>query len=389
MEMISQKNKMLFLFHIFAIGLTDSLFFIGIGKLLIDKLNLLIGASLLFTLNEFSKILFQFIFSTIDKKFSVKKSIIISELLQSIFLFFILIFKFYSLAALIVILIILNFLESFFKINEFNLILITSQKEDRKKYNSYISTTNQISGVLGFIIGGFIIFNSHYNLLFIISSILFFISAIFISLIKIENIKLSIDTSWKKIVTRDNYYILIFTFLIATNTVILSANSILGFKLALDTRQIILYQIANAVGSGLATLIIKYKSSLINKNENKSIIFGLIVQGILFYLFNFVNEDKRSLLFISISMISFINLSIYNTKLQDYAERKFGSKIYSLRQLSKSLFNFFGISALTYFTIQLKIDYQNILVVFCFLTVIANILLIKNNITTYIVENNK
>ena len=381
MEMISQKNKMLFLFHIFAIGLTDSLLFIGIGKLLIDKLNLLVGASLLFALNEFSKILFQFIFSTIDKKFSVKKSIIISELLQSIFLFFILIFKFYSLTALIVILIILNFLESFFKINEFNLILTISQKEDRKKYNSYISTTNQISGVLGFVIGGFIIFNSQYNLVFI--------SAIFISLIKIEDIKLSIDTSWKKLVKRDNYYILIFTFLIATNTVILSANSILGFKLALNTRQIILYQIANAIGSSLATLIIKYKSSLINKNENNSIIFGLIVQGILFYLFNFVNEDKRSLLFISISMISFINLSIYNTKLQDYAETKFGSKIYSLRQLSKSLFNFFGISALTYFTIQLKIDYQNILAIFCFLTVIVNILLIKNNITTYIVESNK
>lgn len=389
MEMISQKNKIFFLFHIFAIGLTDSLLFIGIGKLLIDKLNLLIGASLLFALNEFSKILFQLIFSTIDKKFSIKKSIIISELLQSIFLIFIVVFKFYSLIALIVILIILNFLEGFFLISEFNLILKISQKEDRKKYNSYISTTNQIFGVLGFIIGGFIIFNSQYNLLFIISSILFFISAIFVSLIKIENIKLSIDTSWKKIVTRDNYYILIFTFLIATNTVILSANSILGFKLALDTRQIILYQIANTVGSGLATLIIKYKSSLINKNENKSIISGLIAQGILFYLFNFVNEDKRSLLFISISMISFINLSIYNTKLQDYAERKFGSKIYSLRQLSKSLFNFLGISALTYFTIQLKIDYQNILAIFCFLTVIANILLIKNNITTYIVESKK
>ena len=389
MEMISQKNKIFFLFHIFAIGLTDSLLFIGIGKLLIDKLNLLIGASLLFALNEFSKILFQLIFSTIDKKFSIKKSIIISELLQSIFLFFIIIFKFYSLTALIVILIILNFLESFFIISEFNLILKISQKEDRKKYNSYISTTNQISGVLGFIIGGYIIFNSQYNLVFIISSILFFISAIFISLIKIEDIKLSIDTSWKKLVKRDNYYILIFTFLIATNTVILSANSILGFKLALNTRQIILYQIANAIGSSLATLIIKYKSSLINKNENNSIVFGLILQGILFYLFNFVNEDKRILLFISISMISFINLSIYNTKLQDCAETKFGSKIYSLRQLSKSLFNFFGISILTYFTIQLKIDYQNILAIFCFLTVIANILLIKNNITTYIVESNK
>ena len=389
MKMISEKNKILFLLHVFVIGLTVSLLFIGIGKLLIDKLNLLIGASLLFALNEFSKILFQLIFSTIDKKFSIKKSIIISELLQSIFLFFIIIFKFYSLTALIVILIILNFLESFFIISEFNLILKISQKEDRKKYNSYISTTNQISGVLGFIIGGYIIFNSQYNLVFIISSILFFISAIFISLIKIEDIKLSIDTSWKKLVKRDNYYILIFTFLIATNTVILSANSILGFKLALNTRQIILYQIANAIGSSLATLIIKYKSSLINKNENNSIVFGLLLQGILFYLFNFVNEDKRILLFISISMISFINLSIYNTKLQDYAERKFGSKIYSLRQLSKSLFNFFGISALTYFTIQLKIDYQNILVVFCFLTVIANILLIKNNITTYIVESNK
>ena len=389
MEMISQKNKIFFLFHIFAIGLTDSLLFIGIGKLLIDKLNLLIGASLLFALNEFSKILFQLIFSTIDKKFSIKKSIIISELLQSIFLFFIIIFKFYSLTALIVILIILNFLESFFIISEFNLILKISQKEDRKKYNSYISTTNQISRVLGFVIGGYIIFNSQYNLVFIISSILFFISTIFISLIKIEDIKLSIDTSWKKLVKRDNYYILIFTFLIATNTVILSANSILGFKLSLNTRQIILYQIANAIGSSLATLIIKYKSNLINKNENNSIVFGLILQGILFYLFNFVTEDKRILLFISISMISFINLSIYNTKLQDYAETKFGSKIYSLRQLSKSLFNFFGISALTYFTIQLKIDYQNILAIFCFLTVIVNILLIKNNITTYIVESNK
>ena len=389
MKMISEKNKILFLLHVFVIGLIDSLLFIGIGKLLIDKLNLLIGASLLFTLNEFSKILFQFIFSSIDKKFSIKKSIIISELLQSIFLIFIVIFQFYSLAALIVILIILNFLESFFLISEFNLILKISQKEDRKKYNSYISTTNQISGVLGFVIGGYIIFNSQYNLVFIISSILFFISAIFISLIKIEDIELFVDTSWKKLVKKDNYYILIFTFLIATNTVILSANSILGFKLALNTREIILYQIANAIGSSLATLIIKYKSSLINKNENNSIVFGLILQGILFYLFNFVNEDKRILLFISISMISFINLSIYNTKLQDYAETKFGSKIYSLRQLSKSLFNFLGISILTYFTIQLKIEYQSILAIFCFLTVIANILLIKNNITTYIVESDK
>ena len=389
MKMISEKNKILFLLHVFVIGLTDSLFFIGIGKLLIDKLNLLIGATLLFALNEFSKIIFQFIFSSIDKKFSIKKSIIISELLQSIFLILIVIFKFYSLMALIVILIILNFLESFFIISEFNLILKISQKEDRKKYNSYISTTNQISGVLGFVIGGYIIFNSQYNLVFIISSILFFISAIFISLIKIEDIKLFVDTSWKKLVKKDNYYILIFTFLIATNTVILSANSILGFKLALNTREIILYQIANAIGSSLATLIIKYKSSLINKNENNSIVFGLILQGILFYLFNFVNEDKRILLFISISMISFINLSIYNTKLQDYAETKFGSKIYSLRQLSKSLFNFLGISILTYFTIQLKIEYQSILAIFCFLTVIANILLIKNNITTYVVESNK
>ena len=389
MKIISEKNKILFLLHVFVIGLIDSLLFIGIGKLLIDKLNLLIGASLLFALNEFSKILFQFIFSSIDKKFSIKKSIIISELLQSIFLIFIVIFQFYSLAALIVILIILNFLENFFIISEFNLILKISQKEDRKKYNSYISTINQISRVLGFVIGGYIIFNSQYNLVFIISSILFFISTIFISLIKIEDIKLSIDTSWKKLVKKDNYYILIFTFLIATNTVILSANSILGFKLALNTRQIILYQIANAIGSSLATLIIKYKSNLINKNENNSIVFGLILQGILFYLFNFVNEDKRIFLFISISMISFINLSIYNTKLQDYAETKFGSKIYSLRQLSKLLFNFFGISALTYFTIQLKIDYQSILAIFCFLTVIVNILLIKNNITTYVVESNK
>ena len=389
MKMISQKNKILLLFHIFAIGLTGSLFFIGIGKLLIDKLNLLIGASLLFALNEFSRILFQFIFSTIDKKFSIKKSIIISELLQSISLISIVIFKFYSLTALIVILIILNFFESFFLISEFNLMLKISQKEDRKKYNSYISTTNQISGILGFIIGGFIISNSQYNLIFIISSILFFISAIFISLIKIEDIKLSIDTSWKKLVKKENYYIFIFTFLIATNTVILSANSILGFKLALNTKEIILYQIANAIGSSLATLIIKYKASLINKNENKSVIFGLITQGILFSSFNFLNEDKRVLLFIAISMISFINLSIYNTKLQEYAERKFGSKIYSLRQLSKSLFNFLSISTLTYFTIQLKIDYQNILAIFCFLTVVANILLIKNNITTYIIENNK
>ena len=389
MEIIFQKNKILFLFHIFTIGLTGSLFFIGIGKLLIDKLNLLIGASLLFALNEFSRILFQFIFSTIDKKFSIKKSIIISELLQSISLISIVIFKFYSLTALIVILIILNFFESFFLISEFNLMLKISQKEDRKKYNSYISTTNQISGILGFIIGGFIISNSQYNLIFIISSILFFISAIFISLIKIEDIKLSIDTSWKKLVKKENYYIFIFTFLIATNTVILSANSILGFKLALNTKEIILYQIANAIGSSLATLIIKYKASLINKNENNSVIFGLITQGILFSSFNFLNEDKRVLLFIAISMISFINLSIYNTKLQEYAERKFGSKIYSLRQLSKSLFNFLSISTLTYFTIQLKIDYQNILAIFCFLTVVANILLIKNNITTYIIENNK
>ena len=156
-----------------------------------------------------------------------------------------------------------------------------------------------------------------------------------------------------------------------------------------QVEKIVNYDITKSISKKIFSTEDNKFNGVLVKNENKSIIFGLIAQGILFYLFNFVNEDKRILLFISISMISFINLSIYNTKLQDYAETKFGSKIYSLRQLSKSLFNFVGISILTYFTIQLKIDYQNILVVFCFLTVIANILLIKNNITTYIVESNK
>ena len=156
-----------------------------------------------------------------------------------------------------------------------------------------------------------------------------------------------------------------------------------------QVEKIVNYDVTKSVSKKIFSAEDNKFNGVLVKNENNSIVFGLILQGILFYLFNFVNEDKRILLFISISMISFINLSIYNTKLQDYAETKFGSKIYSLRQLSKSLFNFFGISALTYFTIQLKIDYQNILAIFCFLTVIANILLIKNNITTYIVESNK
>jgi len=124
-----------------------------------------------------------------------------------------------------------------------------------------------------------------------------------------------------------------------------------------------------------------------NKNENKIILLGITLQGILFFFFNLLDEYQKVVVFILISTISFINLSIYITKLQDYAETKFGSKAYPLRQLSRSILNLFGVTSLTYLAFTFKINYQTIVSFFCFFVVIINIFLIKNKIITYIVEN--
>ena len=130
-----KDNKKLFLSYLFATGIGDGLFFIGVGKILSTKLNLFLGVSLLFILNEVSKLLFQFIFSSIDKKLSMKKAIVFSEVFQSIFLISVVIFSFdiFSSQILILSLIILNFFEGLSKIAEFNLTLKIFSKDDRKK----------------------------------------------------------------------------------------------------------------------------------------------------------------------------------------------------------------------------------------------------------------
>ena len=346
-----KDNKKLFLSYLFATGIGDGLFFIGVGKILSTKLNLFLGVSLLFILNEVSKLLFQFIFSSIDKKLSMKKAIVFSEVFQSIFLISVVIFSFDIFSSQIF----LNFFDGLSKIAEFNLTLKIFSKDDRKKFNSYITTINQSSRIIGFIIGGLIINNSRYELLFLLNSFSFLISCLFASLMKVEDTEITVRNSWKELLNKENYYILIYTFLIGTNTIILSSNSILGFNLSVsNTSQTILYQIANAIGSTIAALIISNIFKKMNKNENKIILLGITLQGILFFFFNLLDEYQKVVVFILISTISFINLSIYITKLQDYAETKFGSKIYSLRQLSKSLFNFFWnkCSNLFYYTIK-------------------------------------
>ena len=385
-----KSNKKFFLSYLFATGIGDGLFFIGVGKILSTKLNLFLGVSLLFILNEVSKLLFQFIFSSIDKKLSMKKAIVFSEIFQSIFLISVVIFSFdiFSSQILILSLIILNFFDGLSKIAEFNLTLKIFSKDDRKKFNSYITTINQSSRIIGFIIGGVIINNSKYELLFLLNSFSFLISCLFASLMKVEDTEITVRSSWKELLNKENYYILIYTFLIGTNTIILSSNSILGFNLSVsNTSQTILYQIANAIGSTIATLIISNILKKTNKNENKIILLGITLQGILFFFFNLLNEYQKVVVFILISTISFINLSIYITKLQDYAETKFGSKAYPLRQLSRSILNLFGVTSLTYLAFTFKINYQTIVSFFCFFVVIINAFLIKNKIITYIVEN--
>ena len=385
-----KDNKKFFLAYLFATGVGDGLFFIGVGKILSTKLNLFLGVSLLFILNEVSKLLFQFIFSSIDKKLSMKKAIVFSEIFQSIFLISVVIFSFdiFSSQILILSLIILNFFDGLSKIAEFNLTLKIFSKDDRKKFNSYITTINQSSRIIGFIVGGLIINNSRYELLFLLNSFSFLISCLFASLMKVEDTEITVRNSWKELLNKENYYILIYTFLIGTNTIILSSNSILGFNLSVsNTSQTILYQIANAIGSTIATLIISNIFKKMNKNENKIILLGITLQGILFFFFNLLDEYQKVVVFILISTISFINLSIYITKLQDYAETKFGSKAYPLRQLSRSIFNLFGVTSLTYLAFAFKINYQTIVSFFCFSIVLINIFLIKSKIITYVVES--
>lgn len=381
-------NRKKFLLYLFITGIGDGLFFIGVGKLLSFHLNMLLGASLLFIINEISKLGFQFIFSTFDRKFSMKKAIIFSEMFQSLFLILIIFLSFdiFSNTTLILSLIVLNFFEGLSKIAEFHLTMSIFEAKERKKYNSYISTINQSSKILGFILGGLILVTQKYELLFILNSISFLFSGIVAISLQVEDSYIIVQNSWKSLVNKNNYHILVYTFIIASNTIILSSNSILGFDLSSkNIDKTIIFQISNALGSSLSIFLIKYSLKFKGK-ENKLILTGIFIQGILFLLFNYLNDIAKIAIFISISTISFFNLSLYITKLQDYAEKKFGSKVYSLRQLNRAIFNLFGVTLLTTLSIKLNINYQSILGVFCFFIVLINIILIRLKIINYSVH---
>lgn len=282
------KNKHYFLLYLFATGIGDGLFFIGVGKLLSTKINFVLGISFMFILNEVSKLLFQFIFSTFESRFSMKKAILFSELFQSTFLIAIVIFGFniYSIYILLSSLVVLNFFDALSKIAEFNLTLKIFDIDERKKYNSLITTINQSSKIVGFIIGGLILKKNFYSLLFLFNALSFLISAGFAIFIKMVDNEIEITSSWKELIKKENRSIILYTFLIATNTVILSSNSMLGFTLSTtNTRETIIYQISNALGSSIATFILSFKIFKIHKrvSENSLVIFGLFFKGFYFY----------------------------------------------------------------------------------------------------------
>lgn len=383
------KNKHYFLLYLFATGIGDGLFFIGVGKLLSTKINFVLGISFMFILNEVSKLLFQFIFSTFESRFSMKKAILFSELFQSTFLIAIVIFGFniYSIYILLSSLVVLNFFDALSKIAEFNLTLKIFDIDERKKYNSLITTINQSSKIVGFIIGGLILKKNFYSLLFLFNALSFLISAGFAIFIKMVDNEIEITSSWKELIKKENRSIILYTFLIATNTVILSSNSMLGFTLSTtNTRETIIYQISNALGSSIATFILSFKIFKIHKrvSENSLVIFGLFFQGVLFLLFNLSSEISKVIIFILISSVSFFNLSLYITKLQDYADLKFKSKVYSLRQLNRAIFNACGVLVLTILSSKLDISYQNVVSIFCFIFCLINFLLIRKDIISYI-----
>lgn len=381
------KNKNSFLLYLFTTGVGDGLFFIGVGKLLSRQLQLFLGVSLLFIINEVSKLLFQFIFSTSNKKFSLRKALIFSEVFQSVFLISVVVFSFdiFSIQILIVSLIVLNFFDGLSKVAEFNLTLQIFEPSERKKYNSLITTINQTSKIIGFIIGGIIISYNFYQLLFILNAISFLVSATFALKIGITDKEIQVNSSWSELLKKENVHIIFYTFLIATNTVILSSNSILGFELSVNnTKETIIYQISNAIGSSIAAFIITYKIFKTNKKENIFVLTGLIIQAFLFLGFKIDIPYFKIFIFILISSISFFNLSIYITKLQDYADLKFGSKVYSLRQLNRSIFNAVGVFTLTFISNFFKVNYIYTISLFCLITFGINYYVLKKGIITYV-----
>jgi len=384
--LLLKDNKFYFLLYLFLTGIGDGLFFLGVGKLLSTRMEFLLGASLMFIINELAKLSFQFLASTFETELSMKNSIAFSELFQSCFLISVVIFSFNIFSANIIILslVILNFFDGLSKVAEFHLTMEIFSPEERKKFNSYITSINQTSKIFGFILGGCIIAADKYELLFILNAVSFILSGSSALQIHLKDKKIKVQSSWRELFNQENYHILVYTFIIASNTVVLSSNAILGFNLSLvNVKQTIAYQVANALGSTISILFIRYSMKW-NRNENMLVVAGIFFQGILFLSFNFLEGYSKAFAFIVISIISFFNLSLYITKLQNYAEKKFGGKIYSVRQLNRAIFNLFGISALTALSLQLKVDYQNIVAIFCFFICGLNMFLIKNRIITYI-----
>lgn len=380
--------KARYLAYLFATGIGDGLFFLGVGKMLSQNMKIIFGVTILFLINSFTKIFFQFLISNFETKIDAKKAILFSEVFQAFYLIGVVIFDFdlKSKGVIILSLLILNFFESLSKIAEFNISLKIFQSGERRRYNSIITTINQTSRILGFVIGGVLLSIDKYSMLFILNGISFIASASIINSLNIKNDKVEITSSWKELINIKNMDIIVYTFLIGSNTVILSANSILGFDLSgASMTKTTIYQMADAIGSSVAAIFLAKDLLKIKKckNENALVVLGILIQGVLFYIFNYILGYGRAVVFVLISTISYFNLSIYITKLQEYADRSYKSKVYSLRQLNRAIFSLIALFILKKISLKLGIKYQNIASIFCLVIVALNLFFIKIKLLTY------
>ena len=376
-------NKLIFLFlYLFLFGIVDGIFFIGIGNFFS---NFFLGSTSIFLITEFIALLILIIVNIIDYKFEPSKFLIISHIIKISIIFFVLLFFNFSSFTIISLSFVLIFFSSIDKMFHFDLTIKFINKETRKKNNSLIIILNQTSRILGYLIAGNIFLKTNkLEHIFYFEGLMFII---FIFILRNLSIEEKIKSTIKIVKWKELFYIkeellkyIIFIILISSNGIILSSNSILGFEFGMkNIDKVVIYQSTSILGSIFALIIIVFlKNHLTN---NKIILFGLLLQSICFFLFNF--EQLRLLNFIVISTIGFINLSIYITKIQKISENKLGNKIYTFREIFRSLNSLVILFLFKYISKISLIPYNIIVMSFCILIFTINISLISKKILSY------
>lgn len=367
MDKISlSKNELLYLISVFITNVGNGMYTIAISKILYDKTSSAMAFGGIVIMENIISVLVQFIAGAVVDRINCKKLSVFCDYIRGmLFITSAVIIGFANnISFLIVALVIINIVNSFYKPSNFRLFSIVANNSNKfLKLNSISSMLLQLGQVLGAVLVIPILLISNTYALLFINGITFAISAYLVSCTKLvintekrNNIKFDMFTiisDWvevsKELYKDHNLGKIVCCSLV--DPLIISFINIMLVPLVSNwyvhgEYMVSLLDGSFAIGAISSIVVIKRLVDLVGKNKIKYL--AITVQGSLFIALLFLNNKLYTIaILFLIGMFSTISVVVYQTLLQENISANFKGKVSSIRMVLSSIISIVMIPIVT------------------------------------------